>query len=64
MQVTMPSEQYPGIEGMPDLADIKAGASVPVGFMSRKPTDGQRLRWDTRDKETYAVVSALDKWAP
>jgi hypothetical protein len=47
-------EQSPG-EGL---------SSIPVGFMSRKLTNGQRLRWDTRDKETYAVVSALDKWAP
>jgi len=30
--------------------------------MSRKLTEGQRKRWDTRDKETYSVVSALDKW--
>ena len=31
--------------------------------MSRKLAGGQRTRWDTRDKETYAVVSALNKWA-
>ena len=41
----------------------KPGASVAVGFMSRKLTVGQRDRWDTRDKETYAVVSALERWA-
>ena len=57
-------EQFPEVNGLPSLADIKPGASVPVAFMSRKLTEGQRQKWDTRDKETYAIVSALDKWAP
>ena len=57
-------EQFPLVKGMPELADIKPGASIPVAFMSRKLTTGQRQKWDTRDKETYAIVSALDKWAP
>jgi hypothetical protein len=56
-------EQFPNIDGMPELADIKPGASIPVAFMSRKLSTGQRTRWDTRDKETYAVISALDKWS-
>jgi len=46
-------EQFPGVDGMPTLDDLRAGGSIPVGFMSRKLTEGQRLRWDTRDKETY-----------
>ena len=56
-------EQFPKIDGVPTLDQIKPGASVPVGFMSRKLTVGQRDRWDTRDKETYAVVSGLERWA-
>ena len=35
---------------------------VPVGFFSRKLAKGQ-LNWTRREKETYAVVSALRKWA-
>ena len=35
---------------------------VPVGFYSRKLAKGQ-INWTPREKETYAVVSALRKWA-
>ena len=35
---------------------------VPVAFMSRKLGKSQ-LNWTPREKETYAVVSALTKWA-
>ena len=56
-------EQFPGIDGEPALEDIKPGTSVPIGFLSRKLTVGQRDKWDTRDKETYAVVSGLERWA-
>ena len=35
---------------------------VPVGFFSRKLGKSQ-LNWTPREKETYAVVSALRKWA-
>ena len=56
-------EQFPKITGVPKLEEIKPGSSVAVAFMSRKLATGQRTRWDTRDKETYAVVSALEKWA-
>ena len=34
---------------------------VPVGFFSRKLGKHQ-LNWTPREKETYAVVSALRKW--
>ena len=40
-------EQFPMLSGVPTLEDIKPGASVAVGFMSRKLTEGQRRRWDT-----------------
>ena len=44
--------------------EVSAGrtALVPVAFFSRKLAKGQ-LNWTPREKETYAVVSALRKWA-
>ena len=57
-------EQFPDVQGMPTNQDIqKPGAARAVAFMSRKLTKGQSTRWDTRDRETYAIISALDKWA-
>ena len=35
---------------------------VPVAFFSRK-LGGSQLNWTPREKETYAIVSALRKWA-
>jgi len=40
----------------------KAGHS-PVAFFSRKLTKGQRGKWTPRELGTYAVVSALRKYA-
>ena len=56
-------EQFPNLDGVPEMKDIKPGETVPVAFMSWKSSEGQRKRWDTGEKETYGVVSALDKWA-
>jgi len=42
---------------------VKKGMTVPVAFLSRKLTDGQSRTWDVRDKECYAIVCALEKWA-
>ena len=42
---------------------LTKGATVPVGFMSRKLTDSQFRGWGIRDKECYAIISALEKWA-
>ena len=59
-------EQFTEISGQPtekDLKNLKPGSTKPVAFMSRKLTPGQASKWDTRDKEAYAVVSALEKWA-
>ena len=39
------------------------GSTKPVGFWSRKLTSGQRRGWSPREKETYALVEALKKWA-
>ena len=38
------------------------GYSKPVAFWSRKLTPGQR-KWSPREQETYAIVSALKKFA-
>ena len=37
--------------------------TVPAAFFSRKLTPGQRKNWPVEDKETYAIVSALEKWS-
>jgi hypothetical protein len=36
---------------------------MPVAFCSRKLTAGQVKSWTAREKETYAIVIALHKWA-
>ena len=54
-----------------DASDNAIGAELqqefenkwrPVALFSRKPTNSQ-LNWSTREKETYAIVAALRKWA-
>ena len=46
------------------VQDIEIGKTrlVPVSFFSRKLT-GSQLNWTPREKETYAIVAALRKWA-
>ena len=39
------------------------GRHVPVAFWSRVPAEGQRPTWTLREKEAYAIVMALRKWA-
>ena len=41
--------------------EIKQGKTVPVAFLSRKLANSQR-NWVPREKETYAIVVALEKW--
>ena len=41
----------------------KSRTTVPVAFCSRKLTPGQVRTWSPREKETYAIVLALQKWA-
>ena len=51
------------MEGMPTIPDTEGWKTVPVAFMSRKLTTSQSRTCDVRDREAYAVVSALEKWA-
>jgi hypothetical protein len=44
------------------LQQQREGRLVPVGFFSRK-LGGSQLNWTPREKETYAIVVALRKWA-
>ena len=55
-----------------DAADYAVGACLsqmvgeeerPIAFWSRKLTKGQRKGWSPREKETYAIVEGLKKWA-
>ena len=45
----------------PTEEEIKQGKTVPVAFLSRKLANSQR-NWVPREKETYAIVVALEKW--
>jgi hypothetical protein len=45
----------------PTPQDVLEGKTVPVAFMSRKLTKGQR-NWVPREQETYAIILALQKW--
>ena len=44
------------------LEQEREGKWVPVAFFSRK-LGGSQLNWTPREKETYAIVSSLRKWA-
>ena len=48
---------------MPMLADVAGNKTVPITFMSRKMMSSQQKTWTTQEKEVYAVVKALKKWA-
>jgi hypothetical protein len=49
--------------GMPSSEDLAKRKTMPVAFCSRKLTAGQVRSWSAREKETYAIVIALHKWA-
>ena len=42
----------------PTPQDVLERKTVPVAFMSRKLTKGQR-NWVPKEQETYAIISAL-----
>ena len=54
-------EQFPGENCLPTREEVIAGKTVPVAFFSRKLTEGQ-TKWVPRERETYAIVAALEKW--
>ena len=54
-------EQLEGEDRMPTANYVKEKKTVPVAFMSRKLTPGQR-NWVPREQETYAIILALQKW--
>ena len=41
----------------------KDGSHVPVAFWSRALVEGQHCTWTAREKETYAIICALQKWS-
>ena len=45
----------------PTIEDVLEKKTIPVAFMSRKLTTGQR-KWTPRELETYAIILALQKW--
>jgi len=45
----------------PTAQDVIDKKTVPVAFLSRKLTQGQR-HWTPRELETYAIILALQKW--
>jgi len=54
-------EQMQDSTEMPTPDDVRKTKTVPVAFMSRKLTTGQR-NWVPREQETYAIILALEKW--
>ncbi len=56
-------DQMPEDAGRSTPENVKMGQTVHVAFMYRKLAPSQLWTWDTRDKEAYAIVSGLDKWA-
>ena len=56
-------EQLPDAKGPITANDTLEKKTVPVAFMSRKLTPGQAAKWPIKEKEAYAIVSALKKWA-
>ena len=54
-------EQLEEPKGMPTVEDARDRKTVPIAFLSRKLTEGQR-KWVPREQETYAIICALQKW--
>ena len=45
------------------LRDAPPGTTKPVAFYSRKLTPGLARKWTVEEKETYVIVSALEKYS-
>ena len=56
-------EQLPDAKKDISPEEATSGKTVPVAFLSRKLTPGQAAKWSVKEKEAYAIVSALKKWA-
>ena len=56
-------EQLPNANGPITPSQTLNGQTVPVAFMSRKLSPGQAKKWHVKEKEAYAIVMALRKWA-
>lgn len=54
-------EQLEEKNAMPTVEDVRNRKTVPIAFLSRKLTEGQR-KWVPREQETYAIICALQKW--
>ena len=54
-------EQLIDEDRKPTADDVLNKRTVPIAFMSRKLTKGQR-NWVPREQETYAIILALQKW--
>ena len=54
-------EQLPDSDRIPTAEDVEQGKTVPVAFLSRKLTGGQR-NWVPREQETNAIILDLQKW--
>jgi hypothetical protein len=53
-------EQLPKDAVRPTPEGVLTGTTIPVAFMSRKLAPSQASTSDTRDKEAYAIVAALE----
>jgi hypothetical protein len=56
-------EKLPGEKGPITKEMALNQKTVPVAFLSRKLTKGQADKWPIKEKETYAIISALEKWS-
>jgi hypothetical protein len=56
-------EQLPEDSSRPTPEGVLKEQTILMAFMSRKLAPSQARTWDTRDKEAYAIVAALEKCA-
>ena len=56
-------EQLPSGGSTPTIVEILQKKTRPVAYMSRNLTPGQAAKWGIHEKETYAIICALKKYA-